>query len=158
MPVSFQSHEAKYFWINGPINTLDVHCSLCGHLILSVDVCADHYKEKHTNVYIAWDQNSDLLTPFKHTEILEVLEEFYKKDPEMSTLNTEESDPVNHPSHYTFGKYEVLPVLMDWFGKQPLLWQVVKYLSRAKHKGNYLQDLRKAEFYLKKAIEDAEKD
>lgn len=67
-------------------------------------------------------------------------------------------DMVNHPAHYTFGKFEVLPVLMDWFGTQPLLWQVVKYLSRAKHKGCYLQDLKKAEFYLKEAIRQAEGD
>lgn len=63
------------------------------------------------------------------------------------------NDPVNHPSHYTFGKYEVLDVLQDWFPTSPLLWQVVKYISRADHKGNKLQDLKKAEFYLKKAIE-----
>jgi Protein of unknwon function (DUF3310) len=62
-------------------------------------------------------------------------------------------DPVNHPSHYTFEKFEVLDVLQDWFPTQPLLWQVVKYIARADHKGNKLQDLQKAEFYLKKAIE-----
>lgn len=65
------------------------------------------------------------------------------------------NDPVNHPTHYTFGKYEVIDVLMDWFPEAPLLWQVVKYVSRAKHKGNYLQDLKKAEFYLQREIKNA---
>lgn len=66
------------------------------------------------------------------------------------------NDPVNHPSHYTFGKYEVLDVLQDWFPVHPLLWQVVKYVARANHKGSRLQDLRKAEFYLQRQIAELE--
>jgi len=34
------------------------------------------------------------------------------------------SDPVNHPAHYTFGKFEVIDVLEDFFSTDPLLWQV----------------------------------
>jgi hypothetical protein len=67
-----------------------------------------------------------------------------------------EPDLVNHPAHYTFGKYEVLDVLQDWFPHSPLLWQIVKYISRAEHKGNELQDLRKARFYLDKRISQLE--
>ena len=63
-------------------------------------------------------------------------------------------DLVNHPPHYTFGKFEVIDVLMDWFSKDPLLWQVVKYVARCRHKGNAIQDLDKAMFYLKRAIEE----
>lgn len=70
-------------------------------------------------------------------------------------MEEEEQDKVNHPSHYTFGKYEVLPVLQDWFLTDPLAWQVVKYMSRYKHKGTPLQDLQKAEFYLKELIKNA---
>lgn len=62
-------------------------------------------------------------------------------------------DNVNHPSHYTFGKYEVLDVLMDWFADEPLLWQVGKYIARCRHKGKMLEDLKKANFYLLKRIE-----
>lgn len=61
-------------------------------------------------------------------------------------------DAVNHPSHYTFGKFEVFDVLMDWFVKTPLLWQVGKYIARADHKGNALEDLKKARWYLDKEI------
>jgi len=67
-------------------------------------------------------------------------------------------DPVNHPSHYTFGRFEVIDVLQDWFPSSPLLWQIVKYVARAQHKGNMLQDLKKAQFYLNKAIEQLEVD
>lgn len=65
---------------------------------------------------------------------------------------------VNHPSHYTFSKFEVIEVLQEWFPSDPLLWQIVKYVARAKHKGLYLQDLKKAEFYLKRAIAEAERE
>lgn len=63
------------------------------------------------------------------------------------------SDPVNHPPHYTFGRYEVADVLEDWFPDDPLLWQVGKYIARAKHKGHLLTDLRKAAWYLNRRIE-----
>lgn len=62
------------------------------------------------------------------------------------------SDSVNHPPHYTFGRYEVIDVLLDWFPDDPLLWQVGKYIARAERKGNELEDLRKAAFYLNRRI------
>jgi len=63
------------------------------------------------------------------------------------------SDPVNHPAHYTFGKFEVIDVLEDFFPADPLLWQVGKYIARAGRKGNALEDLEKAEWYLRRRIE-----
>lgn len=65
-------------------------------------------------------------------------------------------DLINHPPHYTFGKFEVIDVLMDWYPNNPLLWQVGKYLARAGRKGDYLEDLKKARWYLNKEIERAE--
>jgi len=69
-------------------------------------------------------------------------------------MSTAKPDNVNHPSHYTFSKFEVIDVLQEWFSTNPLLWQVVKYVARAEHKNDYLEDLRKAEFYLKREIEN----
>jgi len=66
------------------------------------------------------------------------------------------TDNVNHPKHYTFGKYEVIDVLEDWFPSDPLLWQVGKYISRAGHKGNTLEDLKKVAWYLNRKIEQLE--
>ena len=63
------------------------------------------------------------------------------------------NDTVNHPGHYTFGKYEVIDVLEDWFPSDPLLWQVGKYIARAGHKGNELENLKKAAWYLNRRIE-----
>jgi hypothetical protein len=62
------------------------------------------------------------------------------------------ADAVNRPAHYTFGKYEVIDVLEDWFPSDPLLWQVGKYIARAGRKGPALQDLRKAAWYLARRI------
>jgi hypothetical protein len=61
-------------------------------------------------------------------------------------------DPVNHPTHYTYGKWEVIDVLEEFFGEDPLLWQVGKYILRHEHKGNSTQDLEKAKFYLERKI------
>lgn len=60
------------------------------------------------------------------------------------------NDEVNHPSHYTFGKFEVIEVLSDWFHNDPLLWNATKYLVRAgkKDKSKEIQDLEKAVFYI----------
>ena len=63
-------------------------------------------------------------------------------------------DPVNHPSHYTFGKYEVIDVLEDWQLDYHLA-SVVKYVARAGRKGGQekkKEDLEKARFYLNRAI------
>jgi hypothetical protein len=65
-------------------------------------------------------------------------------------------DPVNHPGHYTFGKYEVIDVLEDWFPTDPLLWQVGKYIARAGRKGSLVEDLKKAAWYLQRRIEKEE--
>jgi Protein of unknwon function (DUF3310) len=67
-------------------------------------------------------------------------------------------DAVEHPKHYTFGKFEVIDVLMDWFAKSPLLWQVGKYIARADHKGNAIEDLKKARWYLDREIAQREAD
>ena len=65
-------------------------------------------------------------------------------------------DPVNHPSHYTFGKLEVIDVLEDWqMGYH--LGCVIKYVARADYKGNAVQDLKKARWYLTREIERREK-
>jgi len=66
-------------------------------------------------------------------------------------------DPVNKPSHYLSGTIEVLDFILDQrFGY--LDGQVIKYLSRYRHKGTPIQDLRKAEFYLKRLIVELEKE
>jgi hypothetical protein len=64
------------------------------------------------------------------------------------------SDPVEHPAHYKVGGIETI----DFIEAKNLgynLGNVVKYITRADHKGNKLEDLRKAQWYLTRAIETA---
>ena len=68
-------------------------------------------------------------------------------------MKEQQVDNVNHPGHYTFGKYEVIDILEDWFPQDPLLWQVGKYIARAGRKGSAVEDLEKAKFYLERKIE-----
>ncbi len=60
-------------------------------------------------------------------------------------------DPVNRPAHYTTGTIEVLDFIEDQqFGY--LDGQVIKYVSRYRHKGKPLEDLQKAKFYLERLL------
>lgn len=62
-------------------------------------------------------------------------------------------DLVNHPSHYTFGRYEVIDVIHDWqLGFN--LGNAVKYIARAGKKDpkKLVEDLRKAVFYIQDQI------
>jgi len=64
------------------------------------------------------------------------------------------SDPVNNPTHYTAGGIETI----DFIEAKNLdyrLGNVIKYITRADHKGSKLEDLRKAQWYLTRAIERA---
>ena len=66
------------------------------------------------------------------------------------------NDPVNHPSHYTSSKIEVIEYILD-HGFDYLLGNVVKYISRAglKSKDTEIQDLEKAQVYLGWGAESA---
>ena len=65
------------------------------------------------------------------------------------------NDPVNHPSHYTTGKIEVIDFITD----KKLDFcrgNAVKYIVRAglKDPEKEVEDLQKAMFYINRAIED----
>jgi len=65
------------------------------------------------------------------------------------------NDPVNHPNHYTSGKKEFLEIAKDFLNteqyKGAIIFNIFKYLFRYEKK-NGLEDLLKAEFYLKELI------
>jgi hypothetical protein len=62
------------------------------------------------------------------------------------------SGMVNHSSHYTFGKFEVIDVIEDWKLNYNM-GNAVKYVVRAEHKGNKIEDLQKAIWYLQREID-----
>lgn len=67
------------------------------------------------------------------------------------------ADPVNNPSHYTDGGIETIDYI-EAKGLGYHLGNAVKYISRAGKKGTNqgLEDLRKAQWYLARAIEKNE--
>jgi len=68
------------------------------------------------------------------------------------TMEEPKSDPVNHPAHYKAGGIETIDFI-EAKGLNYRLGNVVKYITRADHKGNRKQDLEKAMWYLKREIE-----
>jgi hypothetical protein len=65
-------------------------------------------------------------------------------------------DVVNHPSHYKVGGIETI----DFIEAKQLdyhLGNVVKYISRADHKDEKLENLKKAQWYLNRAIANLSK-
>jgi hypothetical protein len=64
------------------------------------------------------------------------------------------ADAVNHPPHYKTGGIEVIDFI-EAKGFNYRLGNVIKYVSRASHKGNYIQDLEKAKWYLEREINKA---
>ena len=68
-----------------------------------------------------------------------------------SFLRPPQPDVVNHPPHYKIGGIETIDFI-EAKGLDYNLGNVVKYITRADHKGNKLQDLEKARWYLDRAI------
>lgn len=66
-------------------------------------------------------------------------------------------DKVNHPSHYTYGDIEVIDYC-DQVCKQyspelaPYVFNAIKYLSRANHKGGR-EDIGKAKYYVQRLFD-----
>lgn len=66
------------------------------------------------------------------------------------------SDPVHHPDHYGGDTpFEAIKVIEAWGLDQDFcLGNVIKYISRAGKKNNTLEDLKKAQWYLNRKIEN----
>ena len=74
----------------------------------------------------------------------------------MKTKRSSAASAIEHPSHYNAGAIEVIDAIEDW-GLGFHLGNVVKYVARAEHKGNVIEDLKKAQWYLARFIEKAER-
>lgn len=93
--------------------------------------------------------------PKKKEETVQAIAEKIVKaieEPEVKVTPKKE-DVINHPSHYTRGNIEVIDFIED----QQLpyhLGNVIKYIARAGHKGDKLEDLKKARWYLDRYINE----
>ncbi len=66
-----------------------------------------------------------------------------------------EWDAVNKPQHYRVGEVEAIDYIAQQLGtgvKDYLLGNVHKYLHRHRFKGQALEDLKKAEWYLQRLL------
>lgn len=70
------------------------------------------------------------------------------------------TDAVNHPPHYKVGGIEAIDYMKAKSTSEEfrghLRLTVLKYISRTGHKDDALQDLKKAQWYLNKLIEELE--
>lgn len=71
------------------------------------------------------------------------------------------TDNVNHPSHYETGKFECIEVMEEALGTEAVkgfcLCNAFKYIYRCRNK-NGIEDIKKADWYLKKLIEIDERE
>ena len=69
-------------------------------------------------------------------------------------------DPVNHPSHYTFGAIECVDAIRAALGDEAFVaycrGQAIKYAWRSGQKAPTAEDLRKGAWYLTRAAKTME--
>lgn len=108
--------------------------------------------------------NAEVLAKMKARQTVEVKETFsslfgsatpkQESEPakfDWSAFEETREDPVNSPPHYTAGGIETI----EFIEAKNLgynLGNAVKYISRAEHKGKYLEDIKKAVWYLNREI------
>ena len=73
------------------------------------------------------------------------------------------SDPVNSPSHYMIGAFEVIDIIREFLHNSDMspfagacAGNVLKYIFRYPFKGKRIEDLNKAQKYLTWLIEEEE--
>jgi hypothetical protein len=78
-----------------------------------------------------------------------------QSSPSTNIVKPYAADMVNHPPHYTAGGIETI----DFIEAKKLgynLGNVVKYITRSDLKGDRLENLKKAQWYLNREIKNAE--
>ena len=77
---------------------------------------------------------------------------------DMSYENEITYDSVNAPAHYLHGRKETIDVITDCMTNDEfhgyLKGNILKYVSRYKFKGEPLEDLQKAHWYLNRLIQE----
>ena len=69
-------------------------------------------------------------------------------------------DNINHPTHYNRGNIETIDMIKNCMSPSEfegyLQGNIIKYISRYKYKGTALEDLKKAEWYVARLIQEVE--
>lgn len=96
-------------------------------------------KKGPVNTASEWDKPSDWTTVHVGTSN------------STATPSTSTADMVNHPAHYKAGGIETIDFI-EAKGLNYRLGNVVKYITRADLKGDRLENLKKAKWYLEREI------
>jgi hypothetical protein len=114
---------------------------------------------KPANVYVVRSKMKNPVTKIILNEAIPRLRQAMAEEKALAEVNTitlgavqEPRDMVNHPQHYKSGGIETI----DFIESKELnyrLGNVIKYITRADHKGNRMEDLKKALWYLQREIE-----
>jgi hypothetical protein len=99
----------------------------------------------------------DEATPSEWDETFKRIKEdrYYDNRPIPYAPSPDDHDNVEKPQHYRVGEVEAIDYIHQQLGsgvKDYLLGNVHKYLHRHRFKGQAVEDLRKAEWYLRKLI------
>lgn len=119
------------------------------------DYDEDNYDDTPLSKLIKeWEDLSDFVNEDIMADIVSANVDFEDEDEEVS-----DKEMVNHPPHYNQGKFETIDIIEDIVAgyddpvEAYLVGTTLKYLARAPFKNAKKQDLEKAEFYLKRAID-----
>ena len=78
----------------------------------------------------------------------------------MDEILVDTDEMINSPPHYKYGKKETIDVIQDCMTDDEyhgyLKGNVLKYISRYKFKGEPLEDLKKAQWYLDRLVKEVE--
>jgi uncharacterized ubiquitin-like protein YukD len=116
-----------------------------------------HPKQKPFNVAVALGMSIQSL--YKYRSQIKKLEAKEHEKNWINIINKSkelpitmvETDSVNNPLHYKVGGVETIDFI-EAKGLNYNLGNVVKYVTRADHKGNKEEDLKKARWYLDREI------
>lgn len=102
-----------------------------------------------------------VLKPGTEAKTEEAAEQLPSKPVKTPKLVQKPKDTVNHPSHYTHGSIECIDIISNMTADKAgieafCVGNVVKYLYRYHQKGG-VEDVKKADWYLKKLVEVLEK-
>ena len=111
---------------------------------------AEKFKASVTYVYVLRSQMKTAATK-KNEKKWETVHISTSNEPLPTPAAPVALDMVNHPVHYKVGGIETIDFI-EAKGLNYHLGNVVKYVTRADHKGERLENLKKAKWYLDREI------
>lgn len=108
-------------------------------------------KDDKLGTIIDVNDHSDVIKYLVTFEEENGVSQHWYKEIDLYTVEPAEIEYVNHPKHYSDGKYECIEVMKDVFGKEAVktfcILNAFKYTWRAGKK-NGAEDIKKATWYL----------